>query len=835
MRRENNNNCGKTRGCDHRDRIEVYAPHGTTFEVKYQVRDRGDNLAVLKKKVRIQDTKPPVVFLKDDVDGGLDKTKVSIECTSPSSCGVEGGTTWQDPGARAEDALDDDATLSKRVTGTCTNCKELFALKVSKKRDTIDTNAKAFTKYELSYEVADDAGNAAVPVKRTVEIRDSTKPVITMGAATKGVTHEAATLFTVDEGVAASDTLDGDYAMLPRHASRVRSVVARADGTCVAGQWFDAASRGTKENGPGGECKWLTPACKADQFEASSPGPTTDRACAFLSPKCGAGPELAAPTVTSDRVCHACPGNTSLLLDAIAQAPKPAAPTAGDVEVAWGLDAWMQDEVQVKTGKSVAWVWTQQGVSYGLAGGTAFTANGTTGGTGGKNPSWEKRLKTIGTKRADATATTFTHRFTTAGVYPYHSFAFPSMSGVVTVTDPGQRTLKVVWGRPKTPPWVLVVTEGDTVTWVWERNSLPSILRLERADADPFTLVTPGRDGTFYHRAFTKAGRFVFSSDDVTEDFLQKVTVVVKARGAFALNRAVLQPKLAVQALAGDGGLCHDVSADQLAQALVGYAGELNAAAPEFEKKATALYDCGREDEGETKYGLAIYNTLEARVRQRAGLLRKDVEDTLDGWFGGGSLGDDTRDRIQHLKNINVGVDPKPMLARIQSTLTLLILQLDTGAGGLEYSKDSGSTWEPLRFGKPEDGVIIATGLAIPTTTPKPKGAAAAAAAAAAGVRVRVSPGRAFQGHHHLFTFRLWPVFTRFAKRARVLYVSWAAQFHPNGTQWHRGQFVCVRAAARTPHGGVRFAQVRWRNEETYPPGTTLLLSLSRLHVQGRV
>ena len=62
--------------------------------------------------------------------------------------------------------------------------------------------------YVVTYDVIDAAGNPATQVTRTVNVVDTTPPVITLLGADP-VTHEAATPFT-DPGATASDSVDGD-------------------------------------------------------------------------------------------------------------------------------------------------------------------------------------------------------------------------------------------------------------------------------------------------------------------------------------------------------------------------------------------------------------------------------------------------------------------------------------------------------------------------------------------------------------------------------------------------------------------------------------------------
>ena len=73
---------------------------------------------------------------------------------------IEVGTTFTDPGATALDAGDGDLTSSIVVSGS------------------VDTST--IGTYTLTYNVSDTSGNAAVPVTRTVNVVDTTAPVITL-------------------------------------------------------------------------------------------------------------------------------------------------------------------------------------------------------------------------------------------------------------------------------------------------------------------------------------------------------------------------------------------------------------------------------------------------------------------------------------------------------------------------------------------------------------------------------------------------------------------------------------------------------------------------------
>ena len=498
-----------SRGCDFpldSQRLTVYAPSGTPFLVTYSSTDRNNNQATHTRKVRIRDTTPPVIHLNDHTK--MAPTVPGIKCDSPTLCGLEGGTVWQDPGAQVKDLLDDDASITKHVASTCVNCQDLHKLKVSASEDAIDSNAKAFTRFRVQYTVSDAAGNAAAPVEREVEIRDLTQPVLTLAVESRQ--HEAATTYAADQGVTATDTLDGAYPMFPRYSSRIRSAVQRGDRFCLVGQFFDL----TDSRGPNlpGACRKIAPACAATEFEKAPPSPTSNRICEPISPSCAAGPETAAPTPSSDRACHRCLGNSGLLEQPVVDNVKPVqwgGDGADTATVQWGLVDGERDTV-INTRGTVTWNWVDAGVKYDLVGGTRF--NG-----GSEFNFWEKELQRAVTQGAQLQET-----FPSAGVYPYYSTAFPSMDGTITAVDPGQHTFRVDWGIAGTAERRLSIARGDTVTFVWQSGST-GVNLIEQSGVSKTQLASPSTDGTFYSRLLSDLGTFRFTDQDNTQAFTVEV------------------------------------------------------------------------------------------------------------------------------------------------------------------------------------------------------------------------------------------------------------------------------------------------------------------------
>ena len=102
---------------------------------------------------------------------------------------IEFGTTYIDPGATATDDVDGDLTGFIVVGG-----------------DTV--NPSVLGSYIITYDVSDSAGNAAAQVTRTVDVVDTTKPVIVLTGANPQVIP-VGDAYT-ELGATATDNVDGD-------------------------------------------------------------------------------------------------------------------------------------------------------------------------------------------------------------------------------------------------------------------------------------------------------------------------------------------------------------------------------------------------------------------------------------------------------------------------------------------------------------------------------------------------------------------------------------------------------------------------------------------------
>ena len=135
----------------------------------------------------IEDTVAPVITLLGD-------NPVTIEV----------GTTYTDAGATAFDDIDGDLTSSIVTVST--------------------VNTAVVGVYTVSYNVSDTSGNAAIEVIRTVNVVDTTIPVITL-LGEDPVTIELGDTYT-DAGATATDSYDGDITSSIVTVSNVNTAIA---------------------------------------------------------------------------------------------------------------------------------------------------------------------------------------------------------------------------------------------------------------------------------------------------------------------------------------------------------------------------------------------------------------------------------------------------------------------------------------------------------------------------------------------------------------------------------------------------------------------------------
>ena len=141
----------------------------------------------------------------------LDTTVPVITLNGDPTVTVEVGTPYADAGATATDIYDDDTALSLNIITV----------------NTVDTDIVA--SYTLTYNVSDVAGNAATEVTRTVNVVDTTAPVITL-TGLEIVTIEVGSTYT-DGGATATDNYDDDTTLTASIVTDVSVVVTGTVGS----------------------------------------------------------------------------------------------------------------------------------------------------------------------------------------------------------------------------------------------------------------------------------------------------------------------------------------------------------------------------------------------------------------------------------------------------------------------------------------------------------------------------------------------------------------------------------------------------------------------------
>ena len=144
-----------------------------TFTIIYQATDPSNNQATspVTRTVHVNDDLAPTLVL-----------------VGPAVQRLECGSSFTDQGARANDACFGDLTSAITVSGT---------VNTGMPRD-----------FTLLYNVTDGAGNSAQSVSRTVEVRDTLLPTITV-TGPANTTYECGTAYA-DPGATASDACAGD-------------------------------------------------------------------------------------------------------------------------------------------------------------------------------------------------------------------------------------------------------------------------------------------------------------------------------------------------------------------------------------------------------------------------------------------------------------------------------------------------------------------------------------------------------------------------------------------------------------------------------------------------
>ncbi|MDG1793574.1 MAG: DUF5011 domain-containing protein [Flavobacteriaceae bacterium] len=167
-----------------------------SYTVTYNVSDASGNAATeVTRTVNVVDTTIPVITL-----------------TGTAIVTIEVGTAYVDGGATATDNYDDDTTLTASIVTDVS---------------TVDTQTVG--SYTVSYNVSDASGNAATEVTRTVNVVDTTIPVITLEGE-PSVTVEVGTAY-VDGGATATDNYDDDTILTASIVTDVSTVDTQTVGS----------------------------------------------------------------------------------------------------------------------------------------------------------------------------------------------------------------------------------------------------------------------------------------------------------------------------------------------------------------------------------------------------------------------------------------------------------------------------------------------------------------------------------------------------------------------------------------------------------------------------
>ena len=140
------------------------------YTITYSAQDSSGNVGTAQRIVNVVDTTSPI-----------------IDITGETPAIITLGTTYTDEGATATD--NHDTGLIVVVGG-----------------DTVDTSTVG--SYTVTYNVSDAAGNTAAQKVRTVNVVDSTDPIITLNGSPT-IIHEVGTTY-VDPGATANDNYDND-------------------------------------------------------------------------------------------------------------------------------------------------------------------------------------------------------------------------------------------------------------------------------------------------------------------------------------------------------------------------------------------------------------------------------------------------------------------------------------------------------------------------------------------------------------------------------------------------------------------------------------------------
>ncbi len=137
---------------------------------------------------KVSDSLGNTAYNMSNAVAGIDTTKPVLTLNGDASVSLQVFSSYSDAGAAATDKHDGDLT-SKITVNNPVNTSKLGS-------------------YTVTYDVTDAAGNKAVELTRTVDVVDTTKPVITL-LGNSSVTIQANSNYT-DDGATAWDNYDGN-------------------------------------------------------------------------------------------------------------------------------------------------------------------------------------------------------------------------------------------------------------------------------------------------------------------------------------------------------------------------------------------------------------------------------------------------------------------------------------------------------------------------------------------------------------------------------------------------------------------------------------------------
>ena len=218
------------------------------YQITYNYTDSSGNPAVpVTRTIRVEDTTPPVITLigdanithlasttyidqganwNDIVDGnGSADANGSVDSDTPGVYQItytktDAAGNTAEPVVRTINVVDSDAPIITLLGTPISPMRQgpEYVDAGARWNDSVDGNGTADANgtvdhrvpgiYQITYNYTDSSGNPAVPVTRTINVEDTTPPVITL-IGDANVTHLASTTY-IDQGANWTDIVDGN-------------------------------------------------------------------------------------------------------------------------------------------------------------------------------------------------------------------------------------------------------------------------------------------------------------------------------------------------------------------------------------------------------------------------------------------------------------------------------------------------------------------------------------------------------------------------------------------------------------------------------------------------